>query len=466
MKRLRKILACLFAFLMMVCGFAFFKPQTTFALAENTSQIESEIYDELLKFVQHGETERERVYRTPGSKAEYYSAMYIRACMSFLSNFEAVNNLSTKDGVQSFEFVSETNGMTKVSQNIVFRKPTETASKKKIILATHYDSSPRKNTFEKSEETGKIISASEGVNESGASVATLLAFAKYLNSAEDAGFTIEIVFFGASNNSYAGSKFYMQDISDADAKDILAVINIDKIGLGDFNYFYVNEFSSSQTKFVSKMLPSFKNLQLKNVMHFSEESPNGLSYTHVGLESDHAVFMAKNINVINFFSGSYEKFVTVGLNEYDGKDNITYTINDTIDVVEGNANFKQNLANVYSALQTLIFDNNFVVEMEKDNGSADFYGVYLNDKLAVFITIVLFMVMSFVFVLIFHALQNKSKKTLNGHNLDKIVIKIAKNIGDDSEELNDFIDQKLKNDTEEVSKENQKPDEKSDKDNK
>ena len=46
------------------------------------------------------------------------------------------------------------------------------------------------------------------------------------------------------------------------------------------------------------------------------------------------------------------------------------------------------------------------------------------------------------------------------------VIKIAKNIGDDSEELNDFIDQKLKNDTEEVSKENQKPDEKSDKDNK
>ena len=82
------------------------------------------------------------------------------------------------------------------------------------------------------------------------------------------------------------------------------------------------------------------------------------------------------------------------------------------------------------------------------------------------ITIVLFMVMSFVFVLIFHALQNKRKKNLNGHNLDKIEIKIAKNIGDDSEELNDFIDQKLKNDTEEVSKENQKPDEKSDKDNK
>lgn len=448
MRKIRKILACLFAFCLIVCTFALLRPNAKLAFAESESQIENIIFQQLEEFVQHGETEKERVYRVPGSREEFNSAMYIKACMSLLSNFEPVNNLSTKDGVQAFEFVSEINSMTKVSQNIIFRKPTMTASKKKIVLATHYDSSPRKSTFERSTETGKIVGTSEGVNESASGVATLLSFAKFLNGAEDAGFAIEVVFFGANNNSFAGSKFYMQDVSSADAKNILAMINIDKIGLGDFNYFYMNEYLSSQSKYVSGKISSFKNLKLENVLHFSEKSANGLPYTHVGLESDHAVFMTKNINVINFFSGSYEKLITVGLNEYDGKENITYTTNDTIENVEACPNFKKNLANVYSALKTLIFDDDFVAQMEKDNGANSFYGTYLNNKLAVFITIILFLAMSFVFVLIFHVLQRRSKREVKANSIDNIVIKIAKNMGEEPEELSDFVDQKVKNDTE------------------
>lgn len=450
MRKIRKILACLFAFIVMILGLSFVKINNI-AAAEGESVIETEILDEIKQFVEYGQSDKSRKYRVPGSKAEYNSANYLKAKMSMLSSFKPVENQSTKDGVQSFEFQSDIDGMTKTSQNIIFQKKTETASKKKVVLSAHYDSAPLSMFAKRDGETGKIVNISDGISENASSVATILCLAKALDRIDDLGFTLEIVFFGASNNSFAGAKEYMKGVSDVDAKNILAMINLERIGVGQYNYFYVNEFENSQFKYAKNVLSNFdgfKALQVKNVLHTSDSSMNGLEYSHIGIDGEHALFMERNINIINFFSGFYENLITPGIKEYENKNNVTYTGDDTYDyIIESCPGFSKNLANVYAGVKAFLTDDSFVSEMEKNNGSEEFYGIYKNEKLAVFVTILVFAAMCFVYILIFHVLQNKSKKTLNDNNLDKIVIKIAENIGDDSKEISELIDQKLKDDT-------------------
>lgn len=454
MKKIRKILACVFAFVIMFAGLLLFKTNNV-AVAEGESAVQTEILTELKSFIEYGESEKSRFNRVPGSKAEYNSANYLKAKMSLLESFKPLNNQSTKEGIQSFEFQSNKDGMTKTSQNIIFQKATSTASKKKVVLSSHYDSVLRQDNTKRDGETGKIINLSDGVSENASSVATVLSLAKALDKIDDLGFTLEVVFFGASNNDFAGTKHYMKDVSDEDAKNILAMINLERVGVGEFNYFYVNEFENSQFKYAKKVLANFdgfKPLKVKNVLHTSDSSLNGLGYSHVGLDGEHALFMDRNINVMNFFSGYYESLITPGIKEYNGKDNITFTENDSYDfIMEACPNFSKNLESVYQGIKFFLTDDNFVSEMEKDNGSKEFYGIYKNEKLAVFVTILVFATMCFVYILIFHVLQNKSKKTIDENNLDKIVIKIAENIGDDSKELSDLIDQKIKDDTDDES---------------
>lgn len=451
MKKILKILACTFAFVMSFSFFSVFsKNIDAVATAEEVVgvQISENVMTELEEFLGDGKNTN----RFPGTAKEKESAMFIKSKLETLSNFKAVNNLTTKDGVQNFDFISNDDGMKKTSQNIIFRRDSK-LSEKKVILGTNYDIKMKKLKtvgILSEEEDDEIVF--EGANESASSIAMLLAFAKMLDEKPDLGFSIEIVFFGAGTNNFEGSKFFTRCLSNNDCLDVLAMINLDKVGLGEHNYFYVDEFENSQSKFVKNTLSgiqSMREIQTKNMLHISQKSPNGLDYTHIALESDHALFMARHINVVNFFSGSYEKLVTVGTNEYANQTNITYTKNDNLSFIKENTqNFEQNIDDVYASLESLLMSENFVSEMMKDNGSKLFYGAYLNKKLAVFITIILFLVMVVVFNAIFVHLRKKSQKVLSAQGKDKVVVKIVQNIGDGGEDLSDFIDEKVKNDTE------------------
>lgn len=455
MKNIKKLLIYILTFVVSVVGSGFIlnnKKQVATAISTQ-EQIYTNVISELTGFISSSGTARQRTARFPGSVAELNSALYINSVMQTLSNFEPVNDSSTVNGVQRFEFISNIDQMTKTSQNIIYRKQTQTVSKKKIIIATHYDMMPiAKNSIQILGETVTYYDTS-GINESGLSVAMLLSLAKMLDDKEDLGFSVEIVFFGANNNNYAGSEWYTRGISAQEAGNILLMLNIDKIGLGEYNYFYMNEYENSQSNYVSNLLKynqNFRNLKLENVMHFSEKSPNGLDYTHIGLEADHAVFLNQNINVINFFSGSYEELITIGRSEYSGVANITYTENDELAYILATYdNFENNIVNIYEAIEKLVSANDFVSEMEKDNHAKSFYGTYKNQKLAVVITVLLFVVMLFVFNIIYTSLKKKSKKSLSKSGVSQISIKIIKNIGEeDNSDLNEFIDKKVKDDTE------------------
>lgn len=426
------------------------------AISNKTSeQIAEEIKNELEAFVESGTVVDEKVrdFRIPGSKEEYNSAMYIHSVLSVLNNFEAVNDGSTVNGIQNFNFKSFIDGRNYTSQNIVFKRESSVQTNKKVILAAHYDSTYVYNEVRNTQtgEYEKVPVITDGVNDNAGGVALLLTIAKNLDQlSDDIGYDIEIVFFGASSNDYAGSVFYNKGKTSQDCKDILLMVNFDKAAVGKYTYAYVNEFETTQEEYMSEVLNTqgeFKHLNMLNTLDTDTASPNGLDYTHIGLEGDHAVFMERGVNVLSFLSGDYENPLTFGYSEFGTGENVTYTQNDNYSYILTNYPETFNkLASVYMGVNTLLWDNEFVAEMEKENVAVKAYEFWTNEKLAVFITAVLLIVFIAIYYMIYHNLLRKSKKSISDNEIDKIVIKITSNLGDSDQTINNIIDDKISDD--------------------
>ena len=454
-KILNKILLCLMLIFVVFSGFSTQENVYAISEAERTQLIQNEIKSELLAFIEYEKNneDKQRNIRIPGSDGEYNAAIYLKNKLSGLNNFIAVNNQSTHDGIERFEFQSIYDGNMYTSQNVIFKRESLIETNRKIILCAHYDTS-----FIEKEDAkySDFKSTSEGINDNASSVATLLALVKNLDKMDlDYGFDVEVVFFGASTNNYDGAKYYMRGQSELDANDTLLVINLDKIAIGNYNYIYVNEFETKQEKFVLDLLYGFKKLKNENHLDFNQSSPNGLNYTHIGLESDHAIFMKRNINVVSFFSGDYESLITYGINEFNDKENVTFTENDAYLYIDSNYNnFYANLARVYKAVNLIISDDDFVATMEKDNHLKEKYTFWTNEKLAVIISLVVVAGFVIVYFIIYKNLQDKSKELITSSNIQDVVFKITSSLSEkDNQELNDAINQKVKSDTEDDKKE-------------
>lgn len=453
------VLFVLFSFLIPLGSFS------TRAYAENgvhnidEQQIKQDLQTELELLVESGVSQdlKERDFRVPGSKEEYKTAVYIYERMQGLSNFLPVNDGATIDGIQSFNFESNVSGNNETSHNIIFRK--ESSGDKKVVLCAHYDS---KYVYkvEENPDTGKnqkVEVINDGINDNAGSVALLLTLAKNLDLvAFDIGFDIEIVFFGAGTDDYAGSKFYNQGKTNEDCEKTLLVINFDKIVVGDYIYTYVNEFKTPQETYFNKFLKGedFKELKNINAVEVSSSSVNGLSYTHIGLQSDHSVFMERNVNVLNFFSGNYENPLTFGYNEKENGKNVTYTENDSYSYILTNyPQIYDRLFDVYEGVDKILFDSNFVVQMEKPNNLEEKYEFWTNEKLAVLITLILLFVFAFVYFVIYHNLLKKSAKRATENVIEKLVIKISSNMEEGNKEITDLIDDKINRDIDKKDKE-------------
>jgi len=455
MDRIKKLLISLLS-LVLVCLSIFSLPKFAQVSAaesvniENSTALRSEILYELNKFL--GYTDNSyltRQGRAPGSKAEYNASAYIHSVLSGLKNFKAVNNLSVSNGVESFEFESVYEDKIYRSQNIIFKRESLVETNKKVVLATHYDSA---FIGEVNQETKKVENiVTDGFNDNAASVATLLTIVKHLdNLPEDYGYDIEVVFFGASSNNYDGASYYLRGQSEEDNKNTLLMINLDKIALGDYNYAYINEFKTSQEDYILKVASGLRKLKNENTLDFSTPSKNGLDYSHIGLESDHVLFMKQNINVLNIFSGNYESKTTFGIKEYKDKDVITYTQEDTLAyVLSTHSDFTNNLAKILVQVETLLADSNFINEMEIPNKLADKYEFWTNEKLAVFITAIVLVLFVGLYFAIYFGLQSKSRKKAKDSDIGQIVFKITSNLGDveKNEDLSNAIDEKIKRDT-------------------
>ncbi len=348
--------------------------------------------------------------RVAGSDDERAAAEYIVNFLNLNSvNLSAVNNTSTQSGVQQFKFYNEYTGGYNTSQNIIFQKKASNESNKKVIIACNYDA-PYKFDYEK----GEYVSfENDAVNTSASSVVALLMMARSL-STQSFNFNVEFIFFGAGEVACAGSEFYLNGVSEEEAKNTLCVINLDKIALGKNLYFYMDEISTDFSKYVANTCSSY--VKEVNLLHLNKSSyvdtKLNLGYSHIGLTSDNVNFMSRGIATINFFAGDYEEGLVVGLNEYNGKNVISYTENDTLEYIDQNYEKDTILDNLYKlnmAVENLIIDENFeVIAMEANNQTSWFYTIFANEKLVVYLMFVAFIVMLIIAMYIYYKLTAKS----------------------------------------------------------
>ena len=388
--------------------------------------------------------------RTAGSKVEKDAGTYIRDyLLTNATKVIAKNDASTEQGIQEFKFVSDYTGLYETSQNIIFEYKSSVKTNKKVILACNYDA-----PFKYDEETGEYVTYNnDALNVSAGGVAALMILAETLPN-YNLGFNLEFVFFGAGESSFAGSDFYLNGLSSEDEKDVLCVINIDKVALGTNLYFYMDEVKTSFSKYVSSVVSSFtKEIDLSH-LNKTEFVYNdlGLGYSHIALESDNVNFMKRGIATINLFAGDYETGIVLGRNEYNGKELISYTDNDTLEYINknlGSEEIADNLYMVNSAIETLLNDANFERNAAKSYGKTNwFYKIFANEELVLWLTIVAFVVVLIVSMYIYNKLTFKSYYANVEVEFLSSVVKISDHVekGPESKEVAKVIGQVLAND--------------------
>lgn len=101
------------------------------------------------------------------------------------------------------------------SQNIIAEKRGAAADGGVVVLGAHYDSVPK----------------SQGAGDNGTGVAALVLMAQELVDAEFP-FTLRFIFFGVEEIGLRGSRHYVENLTDAELRDIAVMMNFDAMGAG------------------------------------------------------------------------------------------------------------------------------------------------------------------------------------------------------------------------------------------
>lgn len=439
---MRKFFVCVLAMLCALapCSLAARGRDVCFAQDEQKEQVLDALDLAIAGFVDASNPESDRHDRLAGTLEERKAAFYVKQQLMGLENFKPAEGASIVEGVQSFQYVSS-DGKTYASQNIIFRKASAAVGAKKVVLCTHIDMDIRSTTL----DTGERINV-EGVADNGASVGLLLSLAKALDGADDLGFDIELVFFGASMDGHNGSLFYSRGMTKQEADNILLAINFERVGVGAYNYMYVDEFATPQEDFFRSTAQDFKKLR-PELTAYTGESLNGLEYTHIGLESDNAVFMSRGINSLSFLSGDYENSLSIGHREFENKENVAGTSGDNYaQILEGHPELMNNLYMVYTGVLDILSEDGFIAEMEKSNNVAASYSFWTNEMLAAIVTAVVLCLMILTYYLLYRRLKKRSA-ALVGKDIDQLVVRINENLGGVDEQVNNIIEQKVRHDT-------------------
>ncbi len=167
--------------------------------------------------------------RPSGSKEEQQAARYIQA---------ALQKMGYETQVQPFTFhIDDDQDEVFHSANVIALK--EGRSSREIVVGAHYDSGDE----------------GDGVDDNASGVAALLETAERVY-AVDTPYTIRFVAFGAEEEGLHGSYHYVDQLSPAEIKNTVAMINLDSLAAGDYAYVYGEDRSGSLRDWIVRMAPA------------------------------------------------------------------------------------------------------------------------------------------------------------------------------------------------------------------
>ena len=202
------------------------------------------------------------------------------------------------------------------SQNLAVKK--EGISKNVIVIGAHYDSVGTK-----------------GVDDNGSGVAALLECAKRAKQIETP-YSFDFVFFGAEETGLEGSKHFVEQMSKADKENLLFVLNMDSILVGDKTYAYSGTVDAQGEISGTEYLPIIQELALENQIKLEENPGKDPEYPTptTGDWSDHAPFAAVGIPYIYFEATNWDLPPFDGMAETKVLGKIMHTSSDDLAVIE------------------------------------------------------------------------------------------------------------------------------------
>lgn len=281
--------------------------------AENAVVIHSSEYGSLAYEHIHYLSKELGGARTAGSEFEKEAANYIKG------EFESYRYETT---LESFSFISRrgsNKGETVHSQNVVAVK--RGTSGKQVIVGAHYD---------------QVTSGgSEGASDNASGVGAMLEVAEKIQNI-NTEHTIIFIGFGAEEVGLEGSKAYVEDLSEKEIENTLAMINLDTIVAGDYAYVYSGSNGIGWVRDQALNISDSLGLDLITQIGLHPDHEWG----ETGDWSDHAPFNAKDIPVAYFESTNW--LIQDGAGNYlDGyieteEGPIMHSGNDTLDYIELN----------------------------------------------------------------------------------------------------------------------------------
>ena len=220
--------------------------------------------------------------RIAGSAKEKAAAAYI---------IEQLEGMGYEVEVQPFEY--ERRGMTYNSQNIIATKAGKIDQT--VIIGAHYDS-----VSERSCDDGNVLT---GAGDNASGVAVMLEAAEVLSNYRTHG-TIKFVAFGAEEVGLKGSVHYAGQMSEAEIKNTVTMINLDSVGVGDHFNVYAGIDNPGWARDLALMIGERIGHDIRTSP--GEPSCEFLAWGEAGDWSDHVAFRHLGIPIAYFEMMNWE----------------------------------------------------------------------------------------------------------------------------------------------------------------
>ncbi|TLS38886.1 M20/M25/M40 family metallo-hydrolase [Pseudalkalibacillus caeni] len=191
------------------------------------------------------------------------------------------DQLGYNPSIQEFSF--ERNDQEIDSSNVIAVKKGK--FEQEIIIGAHYDT----------------VNDVQGVDDNGSGVAVMLEVAERLQKAKP-HYTIKFVAFGAEERGLQGSKYYVSRMSQEEADNTVAMINLDSLAAGDHMYVYGGAGEKGWVRDLALDIAEKRKLDVNTNPGINEDYPAGTT----GDWSDHAPFKNAGIPYAYFEATNWE----------------------------------------------------------------------------------------------------------------------------------------------------------------
>lgn len=198
--------------------------------------------------------------RFPGSDQEEAAANWLLSELNDLGYEPKVQEFSTTDSsgnqinsqniiveISGIGFATTGDGLEENSENSTLENPDD-INQRFIIIGTHYDTPTKTNTVE-----NQVAGQADGIHNNAAGVGSLITLLNQMKNTPP-GFDTQVVFFGASDIDYAGSRAFFEGMTDEERSSLEVMYNVDRIYAGDKVYAHsgvnsiVDEYQKSYEK--------------------------------------------------------------------------------------------------------------------------------------------------------------------------------------------------------------------------